>query len=189
MKSPRMENIYITVLLILGATIFCSCSTLGSSIPSGYTQYGTETSNLYIRNDEFKNVSFIQHKYFFNIFIDHPISVYIAKTQSAKLLRAVFSYDGSDWIFFENAIIINNSGERLARTFKSYDKNTDVGSGGHVYESIDIVLTDAEVSQLMKLLEAGNVKIRLSGKYYKEYSLNEDYINALMEILRLYIGM
>jgi hypothetical protein len=187
MSKIRIKNFGTGVLLLTILIAVVSCSTL--NIPSGYTQYNADTSNIFIRNDEFKNVSFIQHKYFFNIFLDQPLIIYIAKNQNTKFVRAKFSYDGSDWIFFEDAIIVNSNGERMSWTFKSYEKNTDIGSGGHVYENIDIVLSADEVSKLIKLIGGNNVKIRLSGKYYKEYSLDADYINALREILEFSVKL
>ena len=69
---------------------------------------------------------------------------------------------------------------------KSYDKNTEVLST-LVYESIDISFSELDSKKLLKLLGGKNVRLRLSGdQYYKEYSINDNYTNALIEIIKLY---
>ena len=180
-----MKRIQIFVSLILFVTLFNSCS----SIPSGYTQYESENTNLYIKNSEFTNDSYIRHKYFFNTFKETPIDLSITKEPKTKILSARFTYRGNKWIFFENVTIINANGERLEWKFKSYNKDTDVLSGGDVYESASTILTDEEAQNLLNLLSSNNVKLRFSGKYYDQYSLNENYVNALKEILAAYFEL
>ena len=143
--------------------------------------------NFIIKNDEFKGVHFIDHNYFSNLSSGNiPIKIYIGVQEKDTYLRLLFKYYGSTWIFFTTAIIINEEGDKLSWTFKSYDKNTEVVST-NVQESIDVSFSEPNITNLLDLFKGENVRLRLYGEqYYKEYSLNEDYINALIEIIQLY---
>ena len=155
-------------------------------VPNGYVPITDQKDEIfYVQHDEFKAVSFVRHKYFFGIFTDEPIEIYEVKN---KNLRVVFKYHGSDWIFFTNATLINSSGNKIAFNFKTYDKTTNV-SGGTVYESIDLYLSDSEAKKLLNLLStAGNKKVRLSGKYYNDYILDNQKVLALTQIIEHYIN-
>lgn len=136
---------------------------------------------IYQRYDEFKQQSFYRHKAFFK---ESPIEVYIGY-KSEKYYRIKFIYEGSDWIFFESATIVNADGESLRFSFQSFDKITNVMSNGFVFESIDEPLSEDRVKKLLKIIEGNSryVKVRLSGMYYKDYTLNEKHIKGLLEIL------
>lgn len=152
-----------------------------AAIPKGYKPVSEKKDeNLYVRYDEFKGVSFTRHKLFFRD--DTPIEIYQVND---NLLRVVFTYRGQDWIFFTSATIINSSGEKVSFSFKSYEKETDVLTGGSVFESIDIVLTDSEAKKLLEILsDPTTKKIRLSGSYYKDYTLMDNKVLALQEIIK-----
>ncbi|MBN2789914.1 MAG: hypothetical protein JXR69_06970 [Candidatus Delongbacteria bacterium] len=170
------------ILLILSflVIVFNGCAT----IPSGYKPMtNKEGEQLYIVQDKFNDVSFIRHKYFFGIFAKTPIEIYEIENRA---LRIVFKYVGSDWIFFTKAIILGSQGDKIEFNFKSYDKKTDVDK--NVYESIDLLLTDSEVNKILSILsESGIKKVRLSGKYYKDYELNNNKVVALIEIIKHYL--
>jgi len=178
-KPPPQLNLGRYIAFLLNG-----CMTL---IPKGYTPITNQKDeSFYVRYDEFKDVSFVRHKYFFSIFADEPIEIYEVKNSN---LRVVFKYHGSDWIFFKKAVLINSSGNKVVFNFKTYDKTTDVGSGGTVYESIDLYLSDSEAKKLLGILTAsGNKKVRLSGKYYKDYILDNNRVVALTEIIEHYFG-
>ena len=97
-------------------------------------------------------------------------------TPSGKYLRLQFEYNSSSWIFFDNGTIINQNGDKMEWSMKSYDKKTDVHSGGMVYESYDVKLSESEAKELYDLLTiTGVCKFRLSGKYYKDYVIGAEY--------------
>lgn len=159
-------------------------------IPKGYTPITKQKDEkFYVRYDEFKNISFIRHKYFFGTFAypnTEPIEIYEVKNSN---LRLVFEYIGWDWIFFQKATLINSSGKKIEFNFKSYNKTTDVISGDTVYESIDLYLSDSKAKALLILLSTpGNKKIRLSGKYQEDYILDKNRIIALKEIIDHYFN-
>ena len=178
MKQSRMCFLLVIAFLLSG------CMAL---VPQGYVPITSQKDeNFYVKYDEFKDVSFVRHKYFFGIYADEPIAIYEVKD---KNLRVVFKYHGSDWIFFENVTLINSSGNKSVFEFKTYDKTTDVGSGGIVYESIDLYLSDSEAKKILNTLSApGNKKVRLSGKYYKDYVLDSPKILALTQIIDHYFN-
>jgi hypothetical protein len=173
------------LLLFLVITMgFTGCL---SFVPEGYTPVSTtENEMIYKRYDEFKDVAFYRHKTFFG---SSPIEVYIVEGTSTYP-RIVFEYYGSSWIFFETATLVGSDGQRISFTFKSYDKTTDVLSGGSVKERIDIVLDEARAEQILRMISTSEeIKLRLSGKYYKDFSLPEDVVNAIKDILTMVNNM
>lgn len=140
-------------------------------------------SNMVEDYDEFKKTSFIKNKKIDN---QVPVDIYIGKNEENKWLRIRFRYRGSDWIFFEKATIINSDGATITWNINTWDKNTDVLSNGNVYESIDLQLTDTRREELYSLLQGNGVKIRLIGKYYKDYEIKTDYVLSLLEVLNTY---
>jgi len=170
-------------------------------IPTDYKQI-VENPIFYVKKDDFKNVSFISHKECFHKdTISGPFKLYIVKGENSKALRILFSYFGSDWIFFENAILLNEEGRRVSYIFKSYDKTTEVISG-NVFERMDYLLATVmtlnektydlnleNVQQLQELLEGKNIRIRLTGKYYKDYTLNYIQAKAFVDTIKYYIDL
>lgn len=168
------------ILVILAVIIFLSgCST--PYIPDGYDPISTvENEMIYKRYDEFKDVSFYRHKTFFH---SSPIEIYIVES-TKTYPRILFKYYGSSWIFFETATLVGSNGQRVLFSFKSYDKITDVLSGGSVKESVDIVLDELKAEQILLMVSTSEeIKLRLSGKYYKDSVIPDDVVNAIKDIL------
>lgn len=154
-------------------------------IPTGYLPVSnSENEMIYKKYNEFKNISFYRHKAFFRT---SPIEIYIGESETTYL-RIKFKYSGSGWIFFETATIINSEGSKVNFSFNSYDKETDVLSGNSVIEYIDESLSDYRAKEILNLINTnvGVIKVRLSGKYYKDYILTESQINGLKEMLNKY---
>jgi hypothetical protein len=177
-----MKNIG-SILIILGI-ILTGCV----AIPAGYSPTNkSENEMIYKKHNEFKDISFYRHKAFFKF---SPIEIYIGEGNDTYL-RIKFKYIGSDWIFFESATIINSEGSKVKFSFNSYDREDDVLSNGSVLEYIDESLSDKKAKEILNLINTNNeiIKLRLSGKYYKDYVLNESQINGLKEILKKYFEM
>ena len=175
-----MKNIT-SILIILGLILLTGCAV----IPTGYLPVSnSENEMVYKKHNEFKDISFYRHKAFFS---PSPIEIYIGEGK-LTYLRTKFKYRGSDWIFFENATIINSESSKVKISFNSYDKETDVLSGSSVVEYIDESLSDYKAKEILNLINSNVdvIKVRLSGKYYKDYVLNESQINGLKEILNIY---
>ncbi len=149
-------------------------------VPQGYKPL-KEKSLVYTKYNEFKKFTVYSHK---NLFGNY-IKIYLLDKESFNepLYRIKFIYRGSDWIFFNSATLINTDGEDIRFTISRTDKDTEVLSGGNVYEDSDIVLSMSERKKLLKLLNSKSVKLRLSGKYYKDYQLNKSTKQGLIEML------
>ena len=102
-----------------------------------------------------------------------------------KYLRLNLVYSASDWIFFDNATLINQSGEKMVWSMKSYEKSKDVLSGGTVYESYDVLIGESDAKRLYDLLSVtGVAKLRLTGKYYKDYVIGTEYKTVLKNVIK-----
>lgn len=173
--------------LLLSITVF-SCV----MIPNGYKQIDN-ISKIYKRYDDFKNITYYWHESSFSTAYtcQTPLYLYISKGKE-KVLCARFLYVGANWIFFDQIIIKDNSGNTLTFNVKSYDKTTDVTSRGTIRESIDISLfeidgfIDNKFEKLTEIIHNGGIKIRLSGKYYKDYEISSEIIQIYRNMISLY---
>lgn len=119
-------NIFLLTLLL-----FVGCQT----IPDGYSKIDKKGRIVY-KNDHVEEVEFWQHLDLIQADFGQRtyLNLYIGRNKSGKYYRLKFNYSGSDWIFFEKAILSGNN-ERTEFKFKSYEKTTNVGQGGAVDDS------------------------------------------------------
>lgn len=167
------------------------------SIPKGYAPSSQSNNDLvYKRFDKFDKISVYRHKNFFGAFGDSdgivlsPIEIYIVERYGLKVLMAKFQYTGRGWIFFDSATIVNSIGQRIVFSFNTLEKTTKVWSGSTVKESIDELLTDVQAKELSRLIEYnddGEINVRLSGQYRKDYTLSKKHIIGLKTMLALYL--
>ena len=109
----------------------------------------------------------------------------IPKPTNNKYLRCVFIYRGSSWIFFDKVVILNQDGEKMEWTMKSYDKKTNVNSG-IVREEYDVLLTYSDAKKLYDFVSSsGTVKLRYSGKYYEDYVLSTNQKAAIIKLINI----
>ena len=115
------------------------------------------------------------------------LDIYISE-EKTKTLRISFQYYGGGWIFFKTATLINSNGDKIAFTFKPFDKKNHVESSGNVSESIDQILSIKDGMNIYELIKKNKngVKLRLSGEYYKDYEIDELEISGLESILKYY---
>ena len=162
--------------IILMSFLIMSCS----SVPKGYKE--TSTKNIYEKYDEFGNFTIYQHCEFFDF--DEPFSVYIIKEENRKYIRAVFTYTGDDWIFFDTAVIMNREKDRITFKLDPLTRETDTYKDDDelkVFESIDVVLTESQIENLYNLCKKEYAKMQLSGKSSKNYGNIDD--EAVVELL------
>lgn len=175
-----MKSLKIYILLLSSFFIcFISCT----SVPSGYEK--TVVDNIYERYDDFKDVYFYKHSEFFDY--EEPFEVYIVKESERKYIRAVFTYTGDDWIFFDNAIIMNENNDRQRFSFDILDKNNETYKDDDeikVCEKIDIVLSNEQIELLYNLCKKQNAKMQLNGKKSKNYRNIDD--EAAVEVIDFY---
>lgn len=187
---------FFNLVLILSIFVIFGCSSVPNDykqlnsdqyVPNGYEQLNSEHQDVYISTDEFRQISFIRHKKFFHFFSENdPFEIYVAKTENYKSIRVKYYYSGSDWIFFDRAILVNDEGKRFVQTINTYKKTTKVLYDGHVLEYIDIALSNNAIDNLKEVLSGTNVRIKFYGEYSKEYDFNKTYVNALREMLDIY---
>ena len=118
-------------------------------------------NNLSQKYDEFQDVTWVTNKR-----VENNISVYggfQGKTYTKPMFyRLVVSYTGKDWIFFDNMIVITDSG-RYVIDFPKLEQKTDVGYG-YVYETYDVFLDNVNKGIVRAIVNSDNVKIRLEGR-------------------------
>jgi hypothetical protein len=170
--------------MVLPLFYICSCSTIGYK---AITSFPNE--KILKKYDNFRNITFYKHKAFTEIgSINYsPIEIYVIESQSATYMRLKFLYRGSNWIFFENAYIVNSEQERMSFYFRPDNLKSDVISGNSLRELADIRLSDDKAKELINIINGNNVKLRLSGEKYREYSLRKRQIKGLQEIYDFYI--
>jgi len=164
------------IFTALSMVMFSGC--IQPKIPDNYKAIAPQ-SKIYKTYDKFKDTTFYRHEYSLKNY--NIPEVYVVKDQDKIGYRFVARYAGEDWIFFTKIYFVNDEGDRLLFTVKSYNKKTDISYG--VKESIDILLSEQQRKQLIKVLSSSDVTMRLEGKYYKEYKI----INTkqpMLEMLR-----
>lgn len=153
-----------------------------SSLPTGYKPT-IENENIGKKHDEFNGISY----YRYGLLKNSPVEIYLKELDiiSIKFPAISFTYTGTEWIFFESVTFLNSKNEKLTFYIKSYERTDDILSGGLVQEYAEKLLQESEKKQLLKLLNEneGTLKVRFSGKYYKDYNLSEDVVNALKIML------
>ena len=177
-----LVRIVVVIIVFLNIT---GCTAL--QLPAGYKPIdSSQNQQIYRRYDEFKNVSFYKHKAFWSL-LPTPIEVYVGEDDS-KYMRLIFRYKGSDWIFFDNTTVINSEGDKMSFSFETYDKTTDVGYGGYVTESIDLSLSRSRAIELLDLVTTnGEVKVRMSGEYYRDYIISKNQVEAIRQMINYYL--
>jgi len=178
-----MKKVLVSLLVVI-VLLSSSCSTLFSRLYDYTPIEGTEGKMLE-KYDEFQQITWIQHKYF-NTASHEPFSLYIGSKGGDSWLRCIFHYSGSSWIFFDKAILIDSNGNKLSWNIENYDKDTEVLSGGSVKERYDFMISDNEAWGIYNLLSKENVRIRLTGKKNKDYTLSDSRKKALIELLEYY---
>lgn len=137
--------------------------------------------------DDISGIKWYKNPYFTHYDNTNRISLYIG-TQKDKRpwLRLKMSYEGDNWIFFENAYI-SYDGKTLEIPFNQYeDKESDNGYGGRVWEWIDVHVTSEIHSFLKQMVEGKSLKMRLSGKYTETRNLTNSEIEGLKDVLLAY---
>lgn len=177
-----MKNLKFTIFFT--AILLSSCY---SAIPAGYKSMSNQKyPNIIERYDEFKDKTFYRNKSISGI--DNIISVY-AGFNKTKFLRLEASTGGSNWIFFDEVILLNSQKEKITFNFDSLNRQTAVSQYG-VSEKYDTNLSDSKGKEFLKFLSSnnGNISVRISGKKYREYKLTTTQVVGLMDILNFYFN-
>lgn len=98
-------------------------------------------------------------------------------------LRLKTKYQGSDWIFMKEAIVLF---DKQKHTFSLGETNRKTLSSG-VKETSDISIDDELLQIIQKFaISQGEVRLRLSGERNKDVSYSKREKRNLVSIIRLY---
>lgn len=135
--------------------------------------------------DDVSGTTWYKNPYFTHYNDINSTSIYIGKNESTTWLRLKMSYNGDDWIFFENAYL-SYDGSTQEVSFNKYDDKKSDNSGGGVWEWIDVSVDQRTLAFLREMVNGKSVKMRLSGKYTKTKSLSAKEINGIKDVLLAY---
>ncbi len=159
----------------------------------------TDWSDLRIKHDEFRNISFIQSVALSSDVSNSPVSLYISQIENTDILRFRAEYLDIGWIFLDNAIFINDQGKNIQYSFDISEVDRSVFSGRWVKEVVDVVFSHFttvdgigqhsdinKIKDLQELLNGTNIRLRLSGDKYREYNISDSHVTALKNMIAYY---
>ena len=106
--------------------------------------------------------------------------------ETLPYLRLQMSYEGDDWIFFENAILSYDGNSKTIYFDEYTEKDSDNGYGGRVWEWIDVSVDYGLENFLREFAKSKNAKMRLSGKYTKTRTLSSNERKGILDVLNGY---
>lgn len=142
---------------------------------------------LKVNYDDITNTNWYYHKQFTHYTNSNRISLYIGERDNNVWLRLKMSYNGDDWIFFENAYI-SYDGNTQPIYFDRYDeRNTEINNGS-VSEWLDVNISeDREIIDFLRdFAKSTQAKMRLSGKYSKTRTLTQSERQGILDVLEGY---
>lgn len=166
-----------SLLLVFVLSIFFGCTSTNTN--SSYSSY-----EIISERDDFKGITFYQHEYL-KKFSTVPMYIYAGKYDNSEeiYLRIVFKYKGSNWIHMKNATIINLTGDKQIFEFGLFGTESKVYSYDNLVEYADLNLTKEKALFFYNLISKEGVKVRLAGKYYKDYEIKEKSTLYLKEMI------
>ena len=155
------------------------------NIPGYIPVSDNENEVIHVKHDDSQNVTFYQHYELYRY--AENIMLYISLKGNSKDLRLGLMYNGSDWLFFDTAILTNENDNRLDMSFNSDDKHTDVYWDGSLYEKIDTLLLLEQIDLIETILKNGSIiKLQLSGARSEDYQIPENIVSALLDMIDFY---
>lgn len=136
--------------------------------------------------DDVSGVTWYYNPYFTHYNNRNLTSIYMGNKEiSQPWLILKMSYQGDDWIFFENAYL-SYDGNTKEIPFNEYDdKETENDSGG-VWEWIQVSVTSDMESFIREFAKSKNAKMRLSGKYTETRTLTYNERRGILDVLNGY---
>lgn len=136
--------------------------------------------------DDISGRTWYYNPYFTHYNNKNLVSLYIGQEGTSVWLRLKMSYEGEDWIFFENAYLSYDENTKTILFDEYRDKETDNGYGGRVWEWIDVSVNDDLLIYLKGMVNGKTLKMRLSGKYTHTRVLTTNERKALQDVLLAY---
>lgn len=135
--------------------------------------------------DDVQNITWYYNPYFVHYNNDNLTSIYIGKSDSNVWLRLKMSYNGDNWIFFENAYLSYEGNTRQIE-FDPYKNKETENEAGEVWEWIDVPVNESILAFLQKMVESKSAKMQLRGKYVKTRKLSAKEISGIKDVLLAY---
>lgn len=134
--------------------------------------------------DDVSGITWYNQPYFTHYTNTNRTSIYMGVKEERKWLILMMSYEGDDWIFFENAYL-SYDGNTKEISFNEYkDKETDVSNG--VSEWISVSVNKDIEDFLREFAKSDNAKMRLSGKRTKTRKLSSNERKGILDVLNGY---
>lgn len=120
-----------------------------------------------VKFDKFKEVSFWESRPLLEFDSVSYFYIVIPENMDKVITRIVYSYRGSDWIFFDRIQILADDVKVFDKKFSQEDISRRVDDG-KVIESVDFIVDDDIVKSYDKIAGAVSSVIRFSGKKEKD---------------------
>ena len=148
---------------------------------------------FYHSRDVFNDLTVYRHKEFLPVAFKQrsPLEVYLVKSPSGTRAHVRFYYIGTDWLFMQQATLINGTGNKIVHRFDDYGVKRDViraGSTVYVQEVYEAALADNDARDLLRLLSTGTPAIQLAGDRRAEFYVTDHYCSANITMLNEYIN-
>ena len=147
-------------------TTTISTTTTSTLPPYTDEEYAAALKQMSIKNDAVVGSRFIEAKSSPDYSSQDAFQIYISGTQnSIGGLRFLARYAGSDWVFFEK-IIVNVDGRIFNLGFSYFEVERDNGGGG-VWEWVDVVPSNENITMLKLIVDSKSTLVRFQGENYK----------------------
>ncbi len=135
--------------------------------------------------DDVSGVTWYKNRYFTHYNNRNLTSIYMGSKEKSTWLRLKMSYQGDDWIFFEQAYL-SYDGNTKEISFNKYSDKESENSGGSVWEWIDVLVSPDVEKFLRVFAKSKNAKMRLSGKYSETRNLTWNEKQGIIDVLNGY---
>ena len=136
-------------------------------------------------HDDISGITWYYNPYFTHYNDINKVSLYIGQKGKQIWLRLKMSYEGKDWIFFNNAYL-SYDGKTKEIPFNEFSNKKSDNAGGYVWEWIDVAVDEPLLSYLNEMVEGKSLKMRLSGKYTNTRNITKSEKKAMEDILLAY---
>lgn len=140
----------------------------------------SDLKGMQIRKDDFENSVTVTAK---NVGYSTKLVPYLKIDNNKLHLFLTTRHYSSSWVFMQTATLMINS-ETITY---NVEKNTSIVSGGTVSETSNILI-DEEIYQHLKKISSkkDKVKLRLSGEFKQDYTLQPAEVNQILKVLDKY---
>lgn len=174
-KSKIQDVIFIDSLELLVST------KKDSLVAVADTELSKIENKLDIETDEFRKIKWIYPDRVRKTYGNKVYAYFGIKDGEVLPLRFVIRYYGDNWLFWEQAIFLIDGESYHYNPYKR--PNTD-NSGGSVWETSDEAMTSTALEIITQMINAKEIKYRLSGDKYKNFTLQKKYVIGMQDIVK-----